>query len=93
MNRDLAEVRRYWPRAKYDPSCLYQYSAAGGLIGLMILGGEAEIARAVGQQWNRCRGATIAEAMRAAGFGRRQLGKHARERTQPQCCGGVEGEQ
>lgn len=38
-------------------------------------------ARALGQKWTRCRGATISAAMRAAGFGMRPLGKHAREQV------------
>ena len=82
MNRELQQVRRYWPRARMSGQLL-----ADGAVVLTVYAvgrrGRVPIhvyadgtATVDGRVFS-----TIAEAMRAAGFGVRPLGKHARERV------------
>ena len=96
MNRELREVRRYWPRARYagwdwhgwqsedEPGVLYmRYSSERRWWRKryeLCLDEEQGGWRVIDSNQDQLgRGATIAEAMRAAGFGVRPLGKHARE--------------
>lgn len=98
MNRELAEVRRYWPKARYagwnwhgwrsedEPGVLYRrYSSERCWWRKryeLCLDEEQGGWRVVDSNQDQIgRGATIPEAMRAAGFGVRTLGKHARERV------------
>lgn len=81
MNRELAEVRRYWPRAVTMVSGEW-YTAAGLKADLYHIGQVWQVTITTpGDAYRRHCQPTIAEAMRAAGFGPRPLGKHARERV------------
>ena len=87
MNRELQQVRRYWPKAKM--SC--QLLADGAVVWTLYAADRSERlrivvyadGRAVAGKWAMATRLqqTIPEAMRAAGFGLRPLGKHARERV------------
>lgn len=79
MNRELAEVRRYWPRARVQwtdktATCfvvpnswaiVYVGDAVTAIVDTVLSGRV------------KSSGATIAEAMRAAGFGPRPWGEYA----------------
>lgn len=82
MNRELAEVRRYWPRAKWlggaklDGFLLWAAYTPQRRSRVTITVGAGGCAQIIGRpDWNRHQ--TIAEAMRAAGFGRRKPGFHS----------------
>ena len=74
---DLQEVRRYWPRAVTMVSGEW-YTAAGLKADLYHIGQvwQVTITTPGGAYRRHCQ-PTIAEAMRAAGFGRRPLGEFA----------------
>jgi len=81
MNRELAEVRRYWPRARVqwhdEEATCYCVPGAWCIV-------HADSASTIVRDWSgresriRAGAPTIAEAMRAAGFGVRPLGEFAR---------------
>lgn len=82
--RELAEVRRYWPRAKRYKSG--NYSAVPNwrkwYACLFPCDDAWDISVGEVDGCTRCHHApTIAEAMRAAGFGPRRLGEFARKAT------------
>lgn len=74
MNRELREVRRYWPRAKRSSSGSFFWTAHGrARLELTADIWEVSLGNVVadGLPSLEYTGATIAEAMRAAGFGAR----------------------
>ena len=89
MNRELADVRRYWPRAQRYKSgnysavrnwrkwyaCLFPCNEGWDIVVAEVDGGTSYH-----------HDSTIAEAMRAAGFGVRPLGEFARATTKRQEC-------
>lgn len=94
MNRELQQVRRYWPRARYagwnwhgwqsedEPGVLYMRYSSERLWWrkrcVLCLDEEQGGWHVVDSNQDQLgRGATIAEAMRAAGFGVRPLGEYA----------------
>lgn len=84
---ELAEVRRYWPRARVqwrdEEATSYCVPGAWCIV-------RADSASTIIRDWSgreshiRARASTIAEAMRAAGFGVRPLGEFARHRQRRQ---------
>lgn len=70
MNRELAEVRRYWPRAKRSKSGA-RFWAAGKRVNLTLVADLWEVDGVSDAPLPSLKhiGATIPEAMRAAGFG------------------------
>lgn len=78
MNRELQQVRRYWPRAKRNPLGGETFCSAD----MRFWCGKREGGWGISAGVDCVGlGATIADAMRAAGFGARPLGKHARDRV------------
>ena len=74
---DLQEVRRYWPRAVTMVSGEW-YTAAGLKADLYRIGQVWQVTITTpGDAYRRHCQPTIAEAMRAAGFGRRKPGFHS----------------
>ena len=78
MNRELAEVRRYWPRARMSGQLLADGAVvltvyAVGRCGRVRIGVYADGTATVDGRVSP----TIPEAMRAAGFGRRKPGFHS----------------
>ena len=83
MNRELAEVRRYWPRAVTMVSGEW-YTAAGLKADLYHIGQVWQVTITTpGDAYRRHCQPTIAEAMRAAGFGMRLRGIRAVYRRGP----------
>jgi len=80
MNRNLREVRRYWPRAKRSKSGA-RFWAAGKRANLTLVAEVWEVDFVSDAPLPSLKhiGATIAEAMRAAGFGVRPLGTMGRD--------------
>lgn len=78
MSRELAEVRRYWPRAVTMVAGQW-YTAAGLKADLYHIGQVWQVTITTpGSAYRRHCQPTIAAAMRAAGFGVRPLGEFAR---------------